>query len=58
MGPGIPENDKHPTPPPEGLYLEIAFKYKLKIKAKQNGKFPSNYKACPIGPDLKQVGPD
>ena len=32
--------------PPEGLYLEIAVKYK--VKQSKNGKFTSNYKASPI----------
>ena len=31
--------------PPWGLYLEIAFKYK--VKQSKNGKFTSNYKAIP-----------
>ena len=32
--------------PPGDLYLEIAFKYK--VKQSKNGKFTSNYKASPI----------
>ena len=39
-----PSKDK--PPPPVGLYLEIALKYK--VKQSKNGKFPSNYKASKI----------
>ena len=35
-----------PPPPSGGLYLEIAFKYK--VKRGKNGKFPCNYKASPV----------
>ena len=34
------------SPPPPGLYLEIALKYK--VKQNKDGKFPSNYKASLI----------
>ena len=38
----------HPSKykPPGGLCLEIALKYK--VKQSKNGKFTSNFKACPI----------
>ena len=32
--------------PSGGLSLEIALKYK--VKRRENGKFPSNYKAIPV----------
>ena len=34
------------APPRGGLYLEIAFKYK--VKQSKKGKFPFNYKASSI----------
>ena len=37
--------------PPEGLYLEIAPKYK--VKQSKTHKFPSNYKASPIDFETK-----
>ena len=37
---------KYKPPPPRGLYLEIAPKYK--VKQSKNGKSPSNYKASTI----------
>ena len=42
----LPLNRPSKYKPPGSLYLEIAFKYK--VKQSKNGKFSSNYKAGPI----------
>ena len=43
----------HPSKykPPGGLYLKIAFKYK--VEQSKNSKFTSNYKASPINFEMQ-----